>query len=197
MLDQAIEALLFASDEPLDLGALSRCLGVSRDEVQTGVARLRTRLKEASGLTLREVAGGLRLETAPDHHGVIQQMFAEKKAQRLSMAALETLAMIAYRQPITGVEIAEMRGVASVSSILKNLLEKKLVRMAGRKKVIGRPMMYGTTREFLIQFGLNSIKDLPSLEEFRAAHAPESDGDDEGDEHDLEGPAEPGKESKT
>ena len=173
-LDHTIEALLFAADEPLPLNALCNYTSCERGAIQDGIITLKQRLLESSGLQLIELAGGYRLETKGDYYQMIKEMFQEKKASRLSMAALETLAMVAYKQPVTAVEIAEMRMVSSVSSILKNLLEKKLVKMAGRKKVVGRPMMYSTTKEFLIQFGLNNLRDLPSLDEFKSSYSEET-----------------------
>jgi segregation and condensation protein B len=118
-----------------------------------------------SGVFIEEVAGGLRVATRPELHGWLRKFFEAGGANKLSMAALETLAIVAYRQPMTGPEIQELRGVSPVG-VLKTLLEKRLVRIAGRKPVVGKPFLYSTTREFLMRFGLKSLDDLPPLEEF-------------------------------
>ena len=114
---------------------------------------------------VEDVAGGVRLATRPEMVGWLRRFFDVSGGTKLSMAALETLAIVAYRQPITGPEIQELRGV-SPAGVLKTLLERRLVRIAGRKEVVGKPFLYGTTREFLVHFGLDSLKDLPPLEEF-------------------------------
>jgi segregation and condensation protein B len=117
------------------------------------------------GVLVEDVAGGVRLATRPEIAGWLRRFFDVSGGTKLSMAALETLAIIAYRQPITGPEIQELRGV-SAAGVLKTLLERRLVRIVGRKEVVGKPFLYGTTKEFLVHFGLNSLKDLPPLEEF-------------------------------
>jgi segregation and condensation protein B len=162
-----LEALLFASEGPISQEDLTTFSGKKSKEVKTGLKTLETRLREHSGLVLVQVAGGYRLETKPEYYELIREMFIDKRASKLSMAALETLALVAYKQPITSIEIAELRMVTSVNSIIRNLLEKKLIKPAGRKKVIGRPMMYATTKAFLIHFGLNQLSDLPALEDFQ------------------------------
>jgi segregation and condensation protein B len=120
---------------------------------------------ESGGILVEDVAGGVRLATRPEVVGWLRRFFDVASGNKLSMAALETLAIIAYRQPMTGPEIQELRGV-SAAGVLKTLLERRLVRIVGRKEVVGKPFLYGTTREFLVHFGLNSLKDLPPLEEF-------------------------------
>jgi segregation and condensation protein B len=117
------------------------------------------------GIMAEEVAGGVRLVTRPEMVSYLRRFFDVASGSKLSMASLETLAIIAYRQPITGPEIQELRSVSPVG-VIKTLLEKRLVRIVGRKEVVGKPFLYGTTREFLVHFGLNSLKDLPPLEEF-------------------------------
>ena len=117
------------------------------------------------GVLAEDVAGGVRLVTRPDLHGYLRRFFAVSGRNRMSMAALETLAIVAYRQPITAPEIQEMRGV-SPSGVLKTLLNRHLIRIAGRKQVVGKPFLYATSREFLIHFGLNELSELPPLEEF-------------------------------
>ncbi|HZF07351.1 MAG TPA: SMC-Scp complex subunit ScpB [Thermoanaerobaculia bacterium] len=117
------------------------------------------------GIMAEEVAGGVRLVTRPEMVSYLRRFFDVAGGSKLSMAALETLAIVAYRQPITGPEIQELRSVSPVG-VVKTLLERRLVRIVGRKEVVGKPFLYGTTREFLVHFGLNSLKDLPPLEEF-------------------------------
>ncbi|MCB1042235.1 MAG: SMC-Scp complex subunit ScpB [Acidobacteria bacterium] len=168
-LDARIEALLFVADEPVTLARMQDVLDCSEDEARRGLSQLESRLSDSS-MMLAEIGGGFRLETKPEFADDIREFLMESRKSRLSLATLESLALIAYKQPITAVEIAEMRMVTSVGSIVKNLLEKKLIRMLGRRKVVGRPMMYGTTRDFLIHFGLNDLSELPSLEEFKKQH---------------------------
>jgi segregation and condensation protein B len=120
--------------------------------------------EEGRGVLVEDVAGGVRLATRPEMVGWLRRFFDVSGGNKLSMAALETLAIIAYRQPITGPEIQELRSV-SPAGVLKTLLERRMVRIVGRKEVVGKPFLYGTTREFLVHFGLNSLKDLPPLEE--------------------------------
>jgi segregation and condensation protein B len=116
-------------------------------------------------MLIREVAGGYRMTTRPEHHERIRAYLKTKPSAKLSMAALETLAVIAYKQPVTLAEILAIRGKKS-STALQTLLERKMVAILGRKPVVGRPILYGTSREFLIHFGLKSLADLPTLEEF-------------------------------
>jgi segregation and condensation protein B len=125
------------------------------------------------GMEIREVAGGYRLTTKPEHHDVVRAFARSLKPPvRLSLQALETLAVIAYKQPVTAPEISEIRGVDS-SGVLATLLERKLITTAGRKQVIGRPILYKTTKEFLLRFGLNDTSELPSMEEFeKMTHGP-------------------------
>jgi segregation and condensation protein B len=117
------------------------------------------------GLTVEQVAGAFRLATKPEVGAIVRQFFRQRNRTRLSPAALETLAIVAYRQPITIPEIQAIRGV-DPSGALKSLLEKTMVRILGRKKVVGNPLLYGTTKQFLVHFGLNRLEDLPSIEEF-------------------------------
>jgi segregation and condensation protein B len=114
---------------------------------------------------VEDVGGGVRLATRPEVVSWLRRFFDVSGGNKLSMAALETLAIIAYRQPVTGPEIQELRGV-NPAGVVKTLLERRMVRIVGRKEVVGKPFLYGTTREFLVHFGLNSLKDLPPLEEF-------------------------------
>jgi segregation and condensation protein B len=170
-LKRALEALLFASDEPLSVKRLSDLLHTSQDQVRATLEDMGRDFEHSRGLIVSSVAGGFRLETHPDQYERVAGLILEKRNQRLSQAALETLSLVAYKQPITAIEIAENRQVSSVSAVLKTLLERKLVKMVGRKKVLGRPMMYGTTAQFLVEFGLDSLKDLPKLEDFQETPA--------------------------
>lgn len=167
-IEAALEAVLFVAAEPVDRAKLLEIFG-SRDRAAatTALERVIDRYGGGpdKGVRIEEVAGGLRLVTRPELHGYLRKFFEVSGRTRLSMAALETLAIVAYRQPITGPEIQELRGV-SPSGVLKTLLEKRLVRISGRKKVVGKPFLYRTTREFLMHFGLESLEDLPPLEEF-------------------------------
>lgn len=139
--------------------------GVDREQVREALDRLRERYsQESSGLVLEEVAGGWRLATRPDLEGVIREFLGVRSRSRLSQAALETLAIVAYRQPITLAEINFLRGVNS-TGVVRTLLERKLLRVAGRKQVVGTPLLYRTTREFLVHFGLTDLAALPSPEE--------------------------------
>ncbi len=167
----AIEAILFVTGEPV---SAERVLGVfepeERAEAAAALAAVRERYAagEARGVRLEEVAGGLRIVTAPECHPYLRKFFDAAGANRLSVAALETLAIIAYRQPVTGPEVQELRGRNS-STAIRTLLERRLIRITGRKEVVGRPFVYATTREFLMHFGLRSLADLPPLEEFEEA----------------------------
>src|ERR1700760_1003886 len=183
-MEAALEAILFVSSEPvprtklLELfdeeereqaaealeAVVARYSGGGGGGAREGVAA-RYWGEEGRGVLVEDVAGGVRLATRPEVVGWLRRFFDVSGGNKLSMAALETLAIIAYRQPMTGPEIQELRGV-SAAGVLKTLLERRLVRIVGRKEVVGKPFLYGTTREFLVHFGLNSLKDLPPLEEF-------------------------------
>jgi segregation and condensation protein B len=160
------EALIFVSDEPLPVKALADLLGEERGWVQMAVEELAREFNErGGGLMLREVAGGWQFATRPEHHEHIRAYLKSKPSAKLSLAALETLAVIAYKQPVTVPEILEIRGVQS-SSAIKTLLDKRLIIAKGRKETVGRPMMYGTSKEFLMQFGLKDLTELPNVEDF-------------------------------
>jgi segregation and condensation protein B len=166
-LKPVIEALLFVADEPLPFKQLCKILGdVPEEDVMWALNELVVDYENrASGLEAREVAGGWRISTRPQYHEFIRKYLKSRPSARLSLPALETLAVIAYKQPITIPEILEIRGVTS-SSAVKTLLEKRLIVTKGRKETVGRPMMYGTSKEFLIQFGLKDLTELPSIEDF-------------------------------
>lgn len=166
-LKPVIEALLFVADEPLPFKQLCKVLGeVPEEEVQAALDELVADYEARnSGLDIREIAGGWRLSTRPQNHEFIRKYLKSRPSARLSLPALETLAVIAYKQPITVPEILEIRGVTS-SSAIKTLLEKRLIVTKGRKETVGKPMLYGTSREFLIQFGMKDLNELPSFEDF-------------------------------
>lgn len=160
-----VEALIFASPEPLSLKALARLLDSEpREDVAAAVESLRQDYDRPGGLQLVEVAGGYQIVTRPELHEWVRRLFHERTTQKLSVAALETLAVIAYRQPVTAPEVTEIRGV-NATGVLGTLMERKLVKIVGRKPVVGRPFLYGTTREFLERFGLNDLSDLPRIED--------------------------------
>jgi len=162
-----IECLLFVAEEPLPFKVICKVLGtVPEEDVQLALDNLVAEYDARDcGLEIREVAGGWRISTRPQHHDFIRKYLKTRPSARLSLPALETLAVIAYKQPITVPEILEIRGVSS-SSAIKTLLEKRLIVTRGRKETVGRPMMYGTSRDFLIQFGLRDLTELPSIEDF-------------------------------
>jgi segregation and condensation protein B len=160
-----IEALIFASPEPLTLKALLKLLDTEpREEVEAAIAALKQEYDRPGGLQMVEVAGGYQIVTRQELHEWVRRLFHERTTQKLSVAALETLAVVAYRQPVTGPEIAEIRGV-NTAGVLSTLVERRLVKVVGRKQVVGRPFLYGTTREFLERFGLNDLSDLPKVED--------------------------------
>ncbi|HEY7911191.1 MAG TPA: SMC-Scp complex subunit ScpB [Blastocatellia bacterium] len=162
-----IEALVFVSEEPLGVKQLTALLeGEKAEDVETAAEQLCEEFNERNeGLEMRRLAGGYRITTRPEHSEYVRRYLKSQPSARLSMAALETLAVIAYKQPITIPEILEIRGVTSTSAI-KTLLDRRLIIAKGHKNVVGRPMMYGTSKEFLIQFGLNDLTELPNLEDF-------------------------------
>src|SRR6202521_2763398 len=165
-LKAALEAILFVSNEPVVLDDLVESLSAGRDEIVTQLEEIKRVLEEnVGGFMLEQTAGGWRLATRAEHEATLKKYFARKGESRLSIAALETMAIIAYRQPITAPEVSDIRGVNS-TAVLRTLLERRMVRVSGRKNVVGSPFLYRTTREFLIHFGLNDIHDLPRLEEF-------------------------------
>ncbi len=164
-----VEALIFASPEPLSLKAMAKLLeGEPREDVEAAVAALRADYERPGGLQLVEVAGGYQIVTRPDLHEWVRRLFHERSAQKLSVQALETLAVVAYRQPVTAAEITEIRGV-NTSGVLNTLLERHLIKIVGRKAVVGRPFLYATTKEFLIRFGLNDLSDLPRVQDMAEA----------------------------
>ncbi len=163
-----LEAVIFVASEPITEQELTRLLPeADREDLEAALEALRREYEtEGRGLELRRIAGGYQLRTRPEYQDYIRRYLKTRPSARLSMAALETLAVIAYKQPITLLEIQEIRGVNSARAV-RTLLEKRLIEPKGRKPVVGRPILYGTSREFLIQFGLNDLSELPTIEDFR------------------------------
>ena len=161
------EALIFVADEPITAKMIAEVVKVDREAVERVIAALIAEYDEGNGgLQLREIAGGWQIATRPEFHEHVRAYLKSKPSAKLSLASLETLAVIAYKQPVTVPEILEIRGVQSPSAI-KTLLDKRLIVAKGRKETVGRPMMYGTSKEFLIQFGLKDLSELPSIEDFQ------------------------------
>lgn len=161
-----IEALIFVSDEPLSARTIADVLKEDKELINQTILALAQEFNARNGgLQLREVAGGWQFATRPEFHEHVRAFLKTRPSAKLTIASLETLAVIAYRQPVTVPEILEIRGVQSPSAI-KTLLDKKLIVAKGRKDTVGRPMMYGTSKEFLLQFGLKDLSELPSVEDF-------------------------------
>lgn len=164
-----VEALIFASPEPITPRTLYKLLSDEpKEDVAAAIAALKADYENRLGLQLVEVAGGYQIVTRPQLHEWVRRLFHERSTQKLSVQALETLAVIAYKQPITALEIAEIRGV-NTSGVLSTLLERHLIKIVGRKNVVGRPFLYATTKEFLIRFGLKDLNDLPKIEDMAEA----------------------------
>ena len=167
-LSALLEAIVYVAKEPVSIDAIQKALpGVDRNDIQQALDTLMERYRITEhGIEIREVADGYRFSTKPEHHEVLKEFIKSQiPPTRLSLAALETLAVIAYKQPVTIPEIQEIRGVHA-SGVIKTLLDKKFVATAGRKDVLGRPILYKTTKDFLIHFGLKDLNELPSMEEF-------------------------------
>ena len=163
----ALEAIIYAADEPATLDQIAIAVGEEKNVVRAALDEMIGGYAgEERGMEIRGVAGGYRFYTKPQHHDVVRRFIKSLRPPlRLTMPALETLAVISYRQPVTGPEIQEIRGV-NVSGVIKTLLEKRLITTAGRKAVMGRPILYRTSKEFLMRFGLSDLDELPSLKEF-------------------------------
>jgi segregation and condensation protein B len=162
-----LEAIVYVAEEPLTLVQIAASLQQPQERIQELLDQLVAEFDQPGhGVSIREVAGGYKMATKPEHHEAVRNFVKSLKPPlKLSLPALETLAVIAYKQPATGPEIMEIRGVQG-GGVLKTLLDRKLIAVAGRKNVIGKPMLYKTTKEFLIQFGLKDLSELPSLKEF-------------------------------
>jgi segregation and condensation protein B len=164
-LKSIVEALIFASPEPVTVKTLTKLLDSEpKEDIVAAIEALKEDYQRPGGLTLVEVAGGYQIVTRAELHEWVRRLFHERTTQKLSVASLETLAVIAYKQPVTAPEISEIRGVNTVG-VLGTLVERHLVKVVGRKPVVGRPFLYGTTREFLDRFGLNDLSDLPKVED--------------------------------
>jgi segregation and condensation protein B len=176
----ALEAIIYAADEPATLDQIAKALGVEKTEARAGLDLLVAAYStDDHGIEVRKVAGGWKFYTKAQHHDVVRKFIKSLQPPlRLTMPALETLAVIAYKQPATAPEINEIRGV-NVGGVLKTLLEKRLITTAGRKEVIGRPILYRTSKQFLMRFGLSDLEELPSLKEFEQL-AQAALGSDEG-----------------
>ncbi|HYL45573.1 MAG TPA: SMC-Scp complex subunit ScpB [Candidatus Limnocylindrales bacterium] len=168
-IQSALEAIIYAADEPATLDQMARALGIEKPVVRAAldilVASYQT---DDRGVEIRKVAGGWKFYTKAQHHDAVRRFIKSLQPPlRLTMPALETLSVIAYKQPVTVPEINEIRGV-NVGGVIKTLLEKRLITTAGRKPVIGRPILYRTSKQFLMRFGLSDLDELPSLKEFEA-----------------------------
>jgi segregation and condensation protein B len=176
----SLEAIIYAADEPATLDQISKALGIEKPEARAALEQLVAAYQtEDRGIEVRKVAGGWKFYTKAQHHDVVRKFIKSLQPPlRLTMPALETLAVIAYKQPVTVPEINEIRGV-HVGGVIKTLLEKRLISTAGRKEVIGRPILYRTSKQFMMRFGLSDLDELPSLKEFEAL-AQAALGSDEG-----------------
>ncbi len=163
----ALEAIIYAADEPATLDQIANALGVEKMVARAALDLLTAAYQiEERGIEVRKVAGGWKFYTKPQHHDAVRKFIKSLQPPlRLTMPALETLAVIAYKQPVTAPEINEIRGV-NVGGVIKTLLEKRLITTAGRKEVIGRPILYRTSKQFMMRFGLSDLDELPSLKEF-------------------------------
>jgi len=162
-----LEAIVYVTDEPLSAQQMAAALGAPIDKVKRLLDEIAAEFaKPEHGLTVREVAGGYQMSTKPEHHEAVRA-FVKKLTPplKLSLPALETLAVVAYKQPVTAPEIMEIRGVQG-AGVLKTLLDRKLIAESGRKNVVGKPILYKTTKEFMVQFGLKDLSELPTLKEF-------------------------------
>ena len=179
-LKSALEAIIYAADEPATVDQLATAVGEEKHIVRSALDELvASYAADERGVEIRAVAGGYRVYTKPQHHDLVRRFIKSLRPPlRLTMPALETLAVIAYKQPVTQPEIQEIRGV-NCAGVIETLLEKRLITTAGRKQVIGRPILYRTSKDFLMRFGLSDVDELPSLKEFEAL-AREALGADDG-----------------
>src|SRR5579862_7091223 len=163
-----LEAVVYVAEEPLTVEQIASGIGQPRETVEKLLAELVAEFDQPGhGLTVRVVAGGYKMATKPEHHEAVRNFVKSLKPPlKLSLPALETLAVVAYKQPVTAPEIMEIRGVQG-AGVLKTLLDRKLIAVAGRKQVVGKPILYKTTRDFLVQFGLKNLNELPTLKEFQ------------------------------
>jgi len=161
-----IESVLFVSKDPVEPERIMNYLNINDvEDFEMLILKMEKNYKEnGRGIMIKRTGGGIQLTTKPQMHDFLKDFFTVRSSSRLSLASLETLSIIAYRQPVTIAEISDLRGVNSIGPV-KNLLQKKLIKISGRKKVPGLPLLYSTTKEFLLYFGLNDLSELPSLEE--------------------------------
>ena len=166
-LQAVIEAMVYVTEEPLTVAQMAAVLEQPPERVRGALEQLVAEFeKPGHGVTIREVAGGFQMATKPEHHEAVRNLVRSLKSPlKLSLAALETLSVIAYKQPVTAPEVMEIRGVQG-AGVIKTLLDRKLITTAGHKEVIGKPILYKTTKDFLVQFGLKDLSELPSLKEF-------------------------------
>lgn len=166
-IESVIEAVLFASDEPLSEDRLADIVGVTPKQIKENVKILNEKYQQNNNaFRIEQIAGGYQMQTLPAYSLWLKKLIRVRSDNKLTPATLETLAIIAYKQPIIRADIESIRGVA-VGDIVRNLMDKGLVKITGRAEILGRPMLYGTTKKFLEVFGLNSLKDLPKIEEFK------------------------------
>ncbi len=166
-LKASLEAIIYAADEPVTVEQMARTVGMEKAEIRSALDELVAVCQgDERGIEIRKVAGGYKLYTKAQHHDVVRRYIKSLRPPlRLTIPALETLAVIAYKQPVTLPEINEIRGV-NCSGVVQTLMERRLVTTAGRKAVMGRPILYRTSKDFLMRFGLNDVDELPSLKEF-------------------------------
>ena len=162
----ALEALFLASGEVLDLARIQTLTGIHEGPLRLAIEKLQERLQAPRGVRLIEVGGGWRMATAKEYTGLVSKLVTTLRSGKLTPAQIETLAIVAYRQPVTIPELNEIRGISSGANQVRSLLERELIVPVGRKAVVGRPMMYGTTQTFLLHFGLKGLHDLPRLADF-------------------------------
>lgn len=181
-LKAVLEAIIYVTDEPLSLEQICAAIEQPRERVVEVLDQLAADYERPErGLSIREVAGGYKMTTKPEHHEAVRRFVKNLNPPlKLSLPALETLAVIAYKQPITAPEIMEIRGVQG-AGVLKTLIDRKLITTSGRKQVVGKPILYKTTREFLVQFGLKDLAELPSLKEFQELARFDTEGSTEAD----------------
>lgn len=163
----AVESIIFISEGPITLSEIQNILeGLDLETIKAIAEELKNEYEQRnSGIKITEVAGGYQMVTSPNYAQFIKKFYKIKHSEKLTMPSLETLSIIAYKQPVTKIEMESIRGV-NIDGVIKNLLEKGLIRIVGRKEVVGRPFVYGTTKSFLEYFGLNSLEELPEIEEF-------------------------------
>ncbi len=196
-LKAVIEALVYVAEDPITVAQVAASIGQPVERVRLLLGELIAEYDQPGrGIQIREVAGGYRMATKPEHHDAVREFVKSLKAPlKLSLPALETLAVIAYKQPVTAPEVKEIRGVQG-TGVLSTLLDRKLIAEAGRKNVIGKPILYKTTKEFLIQFGLKDLSELPTLKEFEEIRRMAMPDGEPGEQAAGETPVEPAAEAE-